>query len=46
VVLALMSIMVIVFWNVMTCSVVHRQPVDEGAMILQNVGNDKVLTTV
>lgn len=46
VVLALVSIEVIVFWNVMTYSLVDRHPVDEGTMILQNVRNYKVFTKV
>jgi endoribonuclease Dicer len=46
VVLALVSIKVTVFWNVMTCSLVDRHLVDEDAMILQNVRNYKIVTTV
>jgi hypothetical protein len=47
VVLALVCIKFIVFWDVMTCSLVDRHPVDKGTVvILQNVGNCKVLTTV
>jgi len=46
VVLALVSIKVAVFWNVMTYSLVDRHHVDEGAVILQNVRNYKVLTKV
>ena len=44
VVLALVSIKVTVFWNVLTYSLVDRHPVVEGTMILQNVRNSKVLT--